>query len=112
MSASATISTWAPRCWAATSALVVAGMSHRNIAIRSESPSPAELKMSMKCRTTMGSLPPLVAGEEKQTSYVAAVLQPLIFVLAELWTGAAVPDPVSVSRDHRGHGASGAAGRF
>ena len=38
MSASATISTWAPRFWAATIALVVAGMSHRNIAIRSESP--------------------------------------------------------------------------
>ena len=68
MSASATISTWAPRFWAATIALVVAGMSQRNIAIRSESPAPAELKMSMKCRTTTGSLPPLVAGEEKQTS--------------------------------------------
>ena len=68
MSASAEISTWAPRFWAATSALVVAGMSQRNIAIRSESPAPAELKMSMKCRTTAGSLPPLVAGEEKQIS--------------------------------------------
>ena len=29
---------------------------------------PADLKMSMKCRTTAGSLPPWVAGEEKQTS--------------------------------------------
>ena len=68
MSASATISTWAPRFWAPTSALVVAGMSQRNIAIRSASPSPAELKMSMKWRTTAGSLPPLAAGEEKQIS--------------------------------------------
>src|SRR4051794_26995254 len=52
MSASATISTCAPRFWAATIALVVAGMSQRNIAIRSESPGPAELKISMKWRTT------------------------------------------------------------
>jgi hypothetical protein len=31
----------------------------------------------MKCRTTAGSLPRWVAGEEKQPSYVAAVLQPV-----------------------------------
>ena len=100
MSASATISTWAPRFWAATIALVVAGMSHRNIAIRSESPSPAELKMSMKCRTTMGSLPRWVAGEEKQTSYVAAVLQPLVFVFAEVSDGSGRPGPGVGRRDH------------
>ena len=43
-------------------------MSHRNIAIRRESPACADLKMSMKCLTTAGSLPPLLAGEEKQIS--------------------------------------------
>src|SRR4051794_9516431 len=90
MSASATISTWAPRFWAATMALVVAGMSHRNIAMRSESPAPAELKISMKWCTTAGSLPPWVPGEEKQTSYAApSVLQPEILVLAAVGAGAA-----------------------
>src|SRR3954464_8522445 len=102
MSASATISTWAPRFWAATMALVVAGMSHRNIAMRSESPAPAELKISMKWCTTAGSLPPWVPGEEKQTSYAApSVLQPEILVLAAVGAGAAgagaSASPASVS---------------
>ena len=39
--------------------------------------------MSMKCRTTAGSLPPLAAGEEKQISYAALVLQPLVTVFAD-----------------------------
>ena len=83
-------------------------MSHRNIAIRSESPGPADLKMSMKCRTTAGSLPPLVAGEEKQTSYVAAALQPLIAVFAPVPAGTAVPRSGVGRRDRRGRGARGA----
>src|SRR5690349_2584733 len=98
MSWSATISTWAPRFWAATIALVVAGMSQRNIAIRSESPAPADLKMSMKWRTTAGSLPPWVAGEEKQTSYAApSVLHPEVLVLAAVVAGAAGSEPESAA---------------
>ena len=47
-------------------------------------------------RTTAGSLPPWVPGEEKQTSYAApSVLQPLILVFAAVVAGTAADDVIS-----------------